>query len=272
MKNPTYLKTLGILLLAASSTSAAVMSLQQGDLRLDGALFGAGAAYAGAVDGSVNDNNPTATITAITSNVIGNQYQATTNANTGTSGIQWNGLFSYNLIDLANYLAANPGFSVSAASFTLIKTTTGTAGSTLNLYQTQPFTGSASWNTYDGTNAWPAPNAVNNGGGLVGGGSELLKLNSNGVFSNGSSPMTWSNSANSNFVDAITNALARGDKTLYMAVITDSGFNGDGRITYSDLANATVDNRPELSITLVPEPSTALLGALGAIVLLRRRR
>lgn len=270
MKNPMYLKTLGILLLAASSTSAAVMSLQQGDLRVDGTLFGAGAAYAGAVDGSINDSNPTATITAITSNLIGNQF-ASTDGNRGTNGTQWNGLFSYNLTELASYLASNPGFTVSAASFTLITSQTGTGGATLNLYQTQPFTSSASYNTYDGTNAWPSP-TESNPGGLAGGGSKLMRLNSNGVFSTSGSPMTWNNTANSNFVDAVNDALARGDKTLYMAVITEGGFNGDARVTYTDLGNATVDNRPELSITLVPEPSAALLGTLGFVALLRRRR
>ena len=271
MKTPMYLKTLGILLLAASSASAAVMSLQQGDLRVDGTLFGAGAAYAGAVDGTITDNNPTGTITSIASNAIGNQFVSTSDANRGTNGIQFNGLFSYNLTELANYIAANPGFSVSAASFTLITTQTGTGGATLNLYQTQPFTSSASYNTYDGTNAWPSP-TENNPGGLAGGGSQSLRLNSNGVFSTSGSPMTWSNSANSNFINAVNGALARPDKTLYMAVITEGGFNGDARVTYSDLGNATVNNRPELSITLVPEPSTALLGALGFIALLRRRR
>ena len=256
---------------AIPATAATVFSFQQGDLRQDGALFGAGVSYTGAVDGSINDSNPTGTITAITSNVIGNQYAATSDTNRGTNGTQWNGLFSYNLTELANHLTSNPGFTVSAASFTLITTQTGTGGATLNLYQTQPFTASASYNTYDGTNAWPSP-TISNPGGVSGGGSQLLKLNSNGVFSTSGSPMTWNNSANTNFVDAVNDALARGDKTLYMAITTDGGFNGDARVTYSDLGNATVNNRPELSITLVPEPSTALLGALGALALLRRRR
>jgi hypothetical protein len=257
--------------LVLPASAATVFSFQQGDLRQDGVLFGTGASYAGAVDGSVTDNNPTGNISTLTANAIGNQFQSTSNASRGSNGQQWNGLFSYDLTELANHLTANPGLTVSAASFTLIKTTTGTGGAALNLYQTQPFTTSASWNTYDGTNAWPSP-TVTNPDGVAGGGTQLLKLNSNSVFSNGPSPMVWNNTADSNFVDAVNNALTRGDKTLYMAVITDGAFNGDARITYSDLGDGTVNNRPELSITLVPEPSTAFLGALGALALLRRRR
>lgn len=255
-----------------STASAAVFSFQQGDLRQDGVLFGAGASYTGARDGTITDNNPTGTITSITSNVVGNQFQSTSNANRGTNGVQFNGLFSYDLTELSTYLAANPGTSVSEASFTLITTQTGTGGATLNLYKTQPFTSSASWNTSDGTNAWPLPNPVNTGG-VAGGGSELSKLNSNGVFSTSGSPMSWTNSVNTNFVDAVTDALARGDKTLYMAVITDLGFNGDARVTYSDLGNATVDNRPELLITtVIPEPTSVALLGLGGLFLRRRSR
>lgn len=272
IKKTLNYKALGILLLAAplSVNAATTFTFQQGNLRQDGVLVGSGAAYAGAVDGSINDNNPTASITTVTANLIGNQFRAS-NANVGTNGQQWSGLFSFNLGELATFLASNPSFTVADASFTLTKTTSGTGGSTLNLYQTQPFTGDASWNTYDGTNAWPGPNSANPAG-AIGGGSQLSKLNSNGVFSNAGSPMSWTNTADTNFVDAVNDALARGDQTLYMAVITDSGFNGDGRIIYTDLGEATVEDRPNLSITLVPEPSTALLGALGALALLRRRR
>lgn len=255
-----------------STASAAVFSFQQGDLRQDGVLFGAGASYTGAKDGTVTDNNPTGTITSITTNAIGNQFQATSNANRGTNGVQFNGLFSYDLTELSTYLATNPGASVSEVSFKLITAQTGSAGATLNLYKTDAFTSSASWNTYDGTNAWSSPNPVNTGG-VTGGGAELSKLNSNAVFSTSGSPMTWNNSANSNFVDAVNDALARGDKTLYMAVITDGGFNGDARVTYSDLGNATVDNRPELLITTtIPEPTSVALLGLGGLFLRRRSR
>lgn len=256
--------------LVLPASAASVFSFQQGDLRQDGSLFGSGSSFAGAVDGSVTDNNPGGDISTITANFIGNQFR-TSNANAGSNGQQWSGLFSYDLTELANHLTSNPGLTVSDASFTLIKTTTGTGGASLNLYQTQAFSTLASWNTYDGTNAWPTPTAANPDG-VVGGGTQLLKLNSNGVFSNSASPIVWNNTADSNFVDAVNDALARGDKTLYMAVITDGGFNGDARITYSDLGSATVDDRPELSITVVPEPSTALLSALGALALLSRRR
>lgn len=254
---------------ALPASAATVFSFQEGDLRKDGVLFGAGASYSGTVDGSINDSNPGGTISTITANLLGNQF-GSTNANRGSNGTQWNSLFSYDLTELAGYLSTNSGTSVSDASISLTRgTQTGTGGATLNLYQTQPFTTSASWSTYDGTNAWPTPNPVNTDG-LAGGGTKLTQLNSNGVFS--TTGLSWVNTANSNFTDAVNNALARGDKTLYMAAITDFGFNGDARITFSDKGDATVDNRPELLITVVPEPSTALLTALGALALLRRRR
>lgn len=42
--------------------------------------------------------------------------------------------------------------------------------------------------------------------------------------------------------------------------------------TISSANNGTSGNRPTLTVDVIPEPSTALLGALGVLALLRRRR
>lgn len=259
--------------LAVPATAATVFSFQQGDLRQDGVLLAGGDSYT-MVAGSINDNTSTGTLGAGT-DAIGNQFrtsaQQTSNPTLGNNGLNFVALFSYDLTALANYVTANPGMTVSQAQFTLIRTG-GATGNFIgfNLWKTTPFTTAATWGTSDGTNAWSAP-LTGNGTGLAGGGTELTKISASQPSNQqASNTLTWNSS--DDFVAAIDDALARGDKTLYAMVKGSFFTNNDGRSTYADGSNATVDNRPELLITLIPEPSTFLLGAIGALSLLRRRR
>ena len=274
MKAPVSLKTLGILLMAAplSASAATVFSFQQGDLRQDGSLFGSGATYSGSHSAAITDQTPTATTAT---DRLGNQFRDAAaqagNTNYGNNGQNWVALFSYNLTELATYIASNPGMTVSGSQFNLVKLTNQANAISFSLRSTQAFSTSATWATYDGTNAWPAT-VRSNSTGAVGGGTQGTVLSASAPASSGGANMAWETS--SDFVTAVNNALASGDKTLYMMVQGAFYTNSDSSITYADIANATVDSRPELLITLdaVPEPSTAILGALGAIVLLRRRR
>jgi arylsulfatase A-like enzyme len=228
----------------------ATLTFQEGNFQVSGVTTGVGTGYT-MVNGSVTDNSPSTSISAQTLSQIGNQNR-TTNANAGTDGQQWNALFSFDLTELANYLTANPGQIVDGASFSLTKLgSSGTGSATsVNLYQTDPFTTGATWTTVNGSTAWTGPLPTNSGG-SAGGGSKLLKLNSNGVLLPASA-MTWTNTG-TNFITAVQNALTRGDKTLYLAAITDGAFNGDSRASWANKLDATVSNRPLLTITTAPQ-------------------
>ncbi len=277
-KTASRIRTAAFVTLAAaglsSSASAApiLFSFQQGDLRQDGVLFGPGASYTGNLTGSINDVNPTKVLTATTNNRVGAQFNTISpvNANIGTDGRAFNALFSYDLAPLQTYLTANPSKSVSEAAFRL----TGSGGSSSNgfantyrLYQTVGFTSSATWSTSDGTNAWPTPLRTNTGG-VSGGGTQF----SGQLATAGSTPTVgavMSFNTSTDFVAAINNALARGDKTLYL-VAQHNYSNWDSWTSFYTHLDATVSNRPELLITVVPEPAT--LGVIAACALLTLRR
>jgi len=253
--------------------AATTFSFQQGDLRKDGTLYGSGASYAGTFDGSVTDNAPNNSATTNTQDRIGNQFRATA-TNPGSNGQQWSGLFSYDLSELSTFLASNPGFSVSAAAFSLTSIGGSHAGgsATIVLYQTEAFTGNATWSTSNGTDAWSTP-VTSNGSGTVGGGTLASSSLGGGTVSTTisiGSAMTFSSSAS--FVSSVNDALARGDKTLYLLIQAATYASLDSYATFANNTNTTTDYRPELSVTLIPEPSAALLGGFGLLALLRRRR
>lgn len=52
----------------------------------------------------------------------------------------------------------------------------------------------------------------------------------------------------------------------------ETGTSLDQNAIFANNENITLDARPELTVTLIPEPSAALLGGLGLLALLRRRR
>ncbi|QTN33877.1 hypothetical protein HZ994_16680 [Akkermansiaceae bacterium] len=256
---------------AMPASAATTFSFQQGDLRQDGVLFGVGSGYAGASDGSIIDQNPTKTANSGTANRIGTQFNSTS-ANTGNDGRGINGLFTFDLTALADYLAANPTFTVSDVSLSVTRVGGGGSfGRAISLYATEAYTDSANWTTSDGTNPWSSPTTPNGtttpglaGGGTVG---ALVGGTTFGTTKT-TAPWVWGTSAN--FTAAVNSALA-GDKKLYLLAQTGYG-NGDSFFDFAKFDDATVENRPDLQITVIPEPSAALLGALGALFLLRRRR
>lgn len=257
----------------ASSHAATLFSFQQSDLRKDGVLYGAGSSYSGAFDGSVTDQSPTGTATTNTQDRIGNQLRAAS-GNVGSNGQQWSGLFSFDLTELGDFITANPSFTVASAALTLTSVGGSHAGgsTTIVLYQTEEYSGIATWITSDGTNAWSLPVKTNSTG-AVGGGTlvsgSLGGGTVNTTITSGAS-MTFSSSAA--FVNSVDNALARGDKTLFLLVQANNYGSSDSYAQFANNTNATTDFRPELALTLIPEPSTALLGGLGLLALLRRRR
>ena len=254
-----------------SCQAATVFSFQQGDLRRDGLLHGSGAAYTGMLDGSVTDNAPNNSMVAITTDRLGNQNRAT-NANAGTNGQQWTGLFTIDLTELDAYLSASPGQSVSEASFQLTRLSSTSGGVGLQLYQTDAFTTAATWAASNGTDAWSAPLAENPGG-VAGGGTRVSgPLNGNAVGTFGAANSAMNFGTSETFVSAIEAALARPDKTLYLMIQPSSAYNSDHYASFINSEHATTDFRPELVITVIPEPSAAMLLPLGLLAALRRHK
>ena len=250
--------------LCATNVRAGVVSttftLQQGNLQQDGSPYGSGNSYSGMVDGSINDGNPTAVYTATTTVGIGNAYKSPN----GLNGQQFVGLYAYNLTELNNFIAANTSAhsSVQVVSVSLQLISNGGANNSsssyANLYQTQPFTGSANWNTTDGSTAWSSPlqsGQTQANYGWTGGGSPLTS-NLGGttpqiistLYSTPGNPITWGSSAT--FISVVTSALARTDHTLYLMSAPSFLSNADGRVYFYKSNDTTPAHRPVLTITL----------------------
>jgi fibronectin-binding autotransporter adhesin len=239
-----------------------IFTFQQGNLQTNGVAYGSGASYSGVVDGSITDNSGTSARTTSASSTIGNQYNASS-----PNGQTWCGLFSYDLTELNNFITANTGVingynsSVAVQSVSLqIVSAGGVSGtaSTIRLYGTDPFTSSGcTWSNYTTATPWTAPfqNIASSAQyGYTGGASVLTGSlggsNPNTGIASGS-PLTWTSS--SNFIAAVTNALARTDKKLYLTAnvaITAYAGGSDQRLNVNYSPAATVANRPALTITL----------------------
>jgi hypothetical protein len=98
-----------------------------------------------------------------------------------------------------------------------------------------------------------------------------------GVFSNISMNSPTSTSGNDKFWQLsnagtnLTTGLSNGDYTIDFYVQNDASFTGGGGGTFI-MNNWNSSGGPSASFSVVPEPSAALLGGLGALMLLRRRR
>lgn len=245
-----------------AGTVTTTFSFQQGDVRKDGEVYQNesfdGAAYASAVAGRITDNTATSALSTTATATLGNQFQSGSH-----NGQQHCGLFSYDLTELGNFIAANTGpyssVTIQSVSFKLI--TSGTpSGSAmnLNLFGTDPFnTTGCNWSNYTTGTPWTIPyqsGRTETAYNFTGGPSALTPQLGGTVPSTGASgtpagtTLTWTSSTN--FISALNSALARTDKTLYLTA-RGSFFNtGDNRVNVHTGSATTLDNRPELLITL----------------------
>ncbi len=69
----------------------------------------------------------------------------------------------------------------------------------------------------------------------------------------------------------LTTGLSNGDYTIDFYVQNDASFTGGGGGTFI-MNNWNASSGPSATFTVVPEPSAALLGAIGSLILLRRRK
>ncbi len=231
-------------------------TLQQGNEQTNGVAYAAGTGYSGVVDGAISDSSGTAVLSSTTTSTIGNQYR------TGSpNGQQFCGLFSYDLTDLNNFIATNTGpyssVAITSCSFQLVSAGVQNGSSGIGLYGTDPFTSSCTWSNYTTGTPWTAP-YQNIGSsvqyGYTGGGSALTAglggSNPNTGITNGNA-LTWT--SNSNFIKAVTNAIARSDKKLYLTAnvgITAYSGGSDYRVNVNFSPTATVANRPQLTVIL----------------------
>jgi autotransporter-associated beta strand protein len=254
-----------------AGTVSTTFSFQKGDLRKDGELYGAGASYAGVVDGNLNDS----TATTLPYRQARPPLWAISGAAGSPNGQQHVGLFSYDLSELGTFIADNTSASssvaITAVSFKLISAGVNSGDSySIRLFGTDPFTSGARWSTSDGSTAWSSPFQNIGSSAQYGhtGGASALTANLGGTSPNTSvasgNALEWTSSLN--FINALTTALDRPDKTLHLTancVITNWGGGSDSRLNVHFSPTATVDNRPELLVTLAVSSLTDWTGAVS---------
>ncbi|MEI8290074.1 MAG: autotransporter-associated beta strand repeat-containing protein [Verrucomicrobiota bacterium] len=243
---------------ASAGVTTISFAIQQGNVTTNGVLYDA--TYNGVIDGAIFDGNPTAALTTTTAtNVLGNTFQTTPSGNNGRQTV---GLFSYDLTQLNNFIAANNlssnAVTIQSVSFQLISAGGNTGGSmSLGLYGTEPFTSSATWSNLDGTTPWSNPYqylaapANSQQYGYTGGGSALtpgLGGTSPNTTVTAGNPLTWTTSPA--FLGAVQNALARADKKLYLTARGTFFNNGDNRLNVNFSSVGTAAYRPLLTVTL----------------------
>jgi autotransporter-associated beta strand protein len=253
--------------LTHAGTTTATFSLKQGELRKDGSSYGSAESYAGVLDGHLVDANATAVLTTGASATIGNQFQSGSG-----NGRNFVGLFSYDLTELDDFITTNTSASSSATvtsvSFRLIASgnTSGGAHAAISLFRTDPFTPAATWPTSDGTDAWTKPyqSGLDETQFRFTGGGSALTANLGGTSPTTASKtagsiIEWTNSAN--FIEALNHALAQPDKTLYLMAARGLQ-NSDGRVPFNTSNAATVDDRPELIVTVAVSTLSDWTGAV----------
>ncbi len=250
-----------------AGTAISTFSFQKGDLQKDGAAYGIGSGYGGVIDGRITDSSATSAL-VVSTGIIGKQNQS-------GNGQDYVGLFSYDLTELGSFITANTSatstVTVSSVSFKLVSSggSAAVSGTPIRLYQTDPFTSSARWNSTDGTTAWSAPFQNINSTTIYGhtGGGSILGSSLGGTSPTVTSTtvtsgnaLNWTSSAA--FVGAITNALGTVDKKLYLTANCPlSAGNSDSRVNFNTSNATTVDNRPELLITVVVNSYSDWTGA-----------
>ena len=251
-----------------------VFSFQQGKLTTNSVAYGSGVGYAGVLDGHIVDTTTNNALSAVVTIAVGNQFQSPS-----PNGRNFVGLFAYDLSELNNFIAANTTISstvtVSSVSFKVNSTggtVTGGSG-TINLYQTDPFTSAATWNSTNGVSAinnWSIPFqsgfGETNYGYTGGGSSNAVTLGLPSPVANVSSAtivsgtaVQWTN--NANFIAAISNALTRSDKKLFMAAARPGLGNADSRLFFSSSVTNVVALRPQLQVTVVINGTPTIAGS-----------
>jgi hypothetical protein len=228
----------------ASTAPAAVITFQTGTLPASG--------YTGGNSTYIRSDQATSNFGGQTSFIAGNVV----------SGADLHGLISFDL----SLIPA--GSTINSVSLTLFRNQDATSQSVsvqLDLLAlTQPFTETgATWNTYNGTNAWTTPGGDYNP-------TVLSSFSANPASA--SSFQTFATSAS--FVTA-SQAAVNGSQPLYLIVKLDDETGLNRHIfNFSSDDNASLGQRPSLTIdyTPVPEASTALLALIGAFGLGMRGR
>ena len=263
-------------LLAAPAVQAGTTSItfgfQKGNLTTNTVAYGSGSGYTGVVDGRITDNTGTSALSTGLTSTIGNQFQSAA----GTNGQQQVGLFSYDLTELNNFIAANTGpnssASIASVSMTIVSAGGNSGGAqTIALFGTDPFTsGSCTWSNYTTATTWTVPfqnlGAPTNTAPYcyTGGGSALtasLAGSSPNTGIGGGTNLIWTSSAN--FINAVTNALGRADKTIYLTARVNFLSNSDNRLNVINSATNTVAFRPQLQITLTVTTTSIWTGGGG---------
>lgn len=156
------------------------------------------------------------------------------------------------------------GATINSVTLTLTIDARDTGGSanetvTLNLHQlSASFTnGGVTWTSRDGTNNWTTP------GGDFGG--VLASDSANADTVNANDTVDFTSAALASAAES-----AIGGSIYFLAKLdVENDTRNIFRFKASNLAGS---GKPTLTIDYIPEPSTALLGALGMLCLLRRRR
>jgi hypothetical protein len=245
--------------LAAGSLHAGIVtnivSFQQNDLRVDGNLVDA-AYQTGSVTlrSSAPDTVETSTGMYIGSHLASSIPQAN------------RGLFAFDLSYIETLAAGNP-YTINSISFIL------TVSNARTLAETLLFSAYATDSFNETTATWNNPGAGHAAGGNIGALFASTEVTSAMANANGTK-IAFNASVPGNMATAIANALA-GDKMLYIMVkhhVEDGAVNKFFRAG-SD-SHTTVEYRPELLVTVIPEPATLGLLGIGTLltILLRRMK
>jgi len=233
---PPMSTTQSFAVIVTAAGQAMTLSFQAGGLRLNGAVTAPG--YA-SQDVHLQSSSPA--LSDPTTLISGNQY------NSGGAWIH-HSLLSF---DLSGLLAVTGGNAFTIQNVQLVLTNfainfgPGLAGISQELHLTDPFAAGATWNTYDGVNAWPTA------GGTVG---NLL----GSVFIGSTGTQTWSSS--SNFIAAVNAALGGTDHHLYLLLQGAYQSNQDNRSQFSNRTATNQVNRPRLDVSFtVQTPASPAL-------------
>ena len=227
---PPMSATQSFAVIVTAVRQAATLSFQAGGVQLNGAVTDPG--YA-SQDVHLLSSSPTLSDT--TTLISGNQY------NSGGAQIH-HSLLSFDLSGLVAMTGGN-AFTIQSVQLVLTNFATnlgpGITGISQELHLTDPFAVGATWNTYDGVNAWPTA------GGRVGN-----LLSSRFIGSTGT--QTWSSS--SNFIAAVNTALGGTDQHLYLLLQGANQSNQDNRSQFRNGTCTNLGDRPRLDVSFTVQP------------------